>query len=148
MEVYIIMKKSMMNIDNFFGVILAILIIFELNVEQDMKMILNGPYGIAISLVLLVITFIFMNPIVGLLLLIYLYENVKMPEMLNMDVKEIKRSNVMNALNSALNHNENKKINEFDLELVNIKAPLIKVSENRNANFVPHYNDKLSFKSL
>ena len=70
MELYIIMKKSMMNIDNLFGLILAILIIFELNVENDMRVIPNSPYGIAISLVLIIVTFIFMNPIVGLLLYI------------------------------------------------------------------------------
>lgn len=141
------MKKSMMNIDNLFGLILAILIIFELNVENDMRVILNGPYGIAISLVLIIVTFIFMNPIVGLLLLIYLYENVKMPEMLNINMKELQKSRVMNALNSAVSH-KSQELDDFDHEMIKRKAPLIKVSENPNSNFVPHYNDKVSFMAV
>ena len=69
-----LMKKSkkMLTFDNVLGVILAVLIIFDLKVEKDLKNVLNSPAGMILSLALLAIIFVFMNPIVGLLFLIYL----------------------------------------------------------------------------
>ena len=69
-----IMNKSLkwLTLDNVIGLLLAILILGEFKVEQDIREILQSPPGMMIALSLLVIIFIFMNPIVGLLFFLYL----------------------------------------------------------------------------
>jgi hypothetical protein len=69
-----IKKCSLVSIDNLLGLILAILIIFQIRPKPQDSNILNNPLGIIGSLVLVAILFITLNPVVGLLALIYLYE--------------------------------------------------------------------------
>ena len=64
--------KLLFTLDNIVGLILAILIFFDFKVENDFKDVLNSPPGMILALVLLVVIFIFMNPIVGLLYIIYI----------------------------------------------------------------------------
>jgi predicted membrane protein len=70
-------KSSLVTIDNLLGLILAILIIFQIRPKPEDSNLLNSPVGIIISLVLVVILFITLNPVVGLLALIYLYEIIR-----------------------------------------------------------------------
>jgi hypothetical protein len=70
-------KCSLVTIDNLLGLILAILIIFQIRPSPEDSELLNNPVGIVISLVLVVILFITLHPIVGLLALIYLYEIIR-----------------------------------------------------------------------
>ena len=67
-------KCSLVTIDNLLGLILAILIIFQIRPKPEDSDLLNKPVGIIVSLVLVVILFVTLHPIVGLLALIYLYE--------------------------------------------------------------------------
>jgi predicted membrane protein len=69
-----IKKCSLVSIDNMMGLILAILIIFQIRPKSEDSNIINTPVGIIFSLVLVCILFITLNPVVGLLALIYLYE--------------------------------------------------------------------------
>jgi hypothetical protein len=69
-----IKKCSLVSIDNLLGLILAILIIFQIRPKPQDSNILNSPLGIIGSLVLVTILFLTLNPVVGLLALIYLYE--------------------------------------------------------------------------
>jgi len=69
-----IKKSSLASIDNLLGLILAILIIFQIRPNPEDSNVLNTPFGIIGSLVLVTILFITLNPVVGLLALIYLYE--------------------------------------------------------------------------
>ena len=67
-------KSSLVTIDNLLGLILAILIIFQIRPKPEDSNILNSPFAIIISLVVVVVLFMTLNPVVGLLALIYLYE--------------------------------------------------------------------------
>ena len=69
-----IKKSSLVSIDNLLGLILAILIIFQIRPNSEDSNVLNNPLGIVLSLVFVCILFITLNPVVGLLALIYLYE--------------------------------------------------------------------------
>ena len=69
-----IKKCSLVSIDNLLGLILAILIIFQIRPKPQDSNILNSPLGIIGALVLVTILFLTLNPVVGLLALIYLYE--------------------------------------------------------------------------
>jgi len=70
-------KSSLVTIDNLLGLILAILIIFQIRPKPEDSNLLNSPAGIVMSLVLVVILFVTLHPIVGLLALIYLYEIIR-----------------------------------------------------------------------
>ena len=100
-----------------------------------------------LALVLLVVIFIFMNPIVGLLYLIYIYECVKdtalHPSKFN--GSSIMKQNILNQLN---NNPERKREDSVDYEIINKMAPIVKKRENSNSIFVPHINDNILFEKL
>ena len=143
-----LMKKSkkMLTFDNVLGVILAVLIIFDLKVEKDLKNVLNSPAGMILSLALLAIIFVFMNPIVGLLFLIYLYECGKDDGLYPskyVNTQSAKQS-VMNVLNQSnlLTKSSGDKV---EIGVIQKMAPIIKKPENPNAVFGPHLNDPIAF---
>ena len=70
-------KNNLLSLENMLGLLLAILIVFDLKIERNIANVINSPSGIVLSLGLVVLLFIFMNPIIGLLFLIYVYETVK-----------------------------------------------------------------------
>ena len=139
--------KLLFTLDNIVGLILAILIFFDFKVENDFKDVLNSPPGMILALVLLVVIFIFMNPIVGLLYIIYIYECVKdtalHPSKFN--GSSIMKQNILNQLN---NNPERKREDSVDYEIINKMAPIVKKRENSNSIFVPHINDNISFEKL
>ena len=139
--------KLLFTLDNIVGLILAILIFFDFKVENDFKDVLNSPPGMILALVLLVVIFIFMNPIVGLLYIIYIYECVKdttlHPSKFN--GSSIMKQNILNQLN---NNPERKREDSVDYEIINKMAPIVKKRENTNSIFVPHINDNISFEKL
>jgi hypothetical protein len=51
-------KSSLVTIDNLLGLILAILIIFQIRPKPEDSNLLNSPAGIVMSLVLVVILFV------------------------------------------------------------------------------------------
>ena len=139
-------KQTFLSVDNLVGLVLALLIVFEYKFENDIRLLLNSPAGIAISLVLLFVMFIFLNPIVGLLFLIYLYENVKMDFVFNSSIsQENTKSSIMNRLN-ILGGEED--VNSVEKEVISKMAPIIKKRENPNVNFVPHVEEKASYSSI
>ena len=134
------MKQNKINkifsFENVLGLLLVILIIFELNVEHDIKLILNSPLGMVLSLIILVLLFIFINPIVGLLFLIYLYEVVNNKPLFNANSlfnEENKKINILNKLNLGNNNND-----KVELNVINKMAPIVKKMENFNSRFLPN----------
>lgn len=139
--------KVLLNFDNFIGLILIILIFFDFNIKDELKQIIITPAGMILSLVLLIVIFIFMNPIVGLLYIIYIYECVKdtplHPSKFNGG--SMMKQNILNNLND---NSEKKKDDNVDYEIINNMAPIVKKREKTNLKFVPHINDNISFEKL
>ena len=134
------MKQNKINkifsFENVLGLLLVILIIFELNVEHDIKLMLNSPLGMVLSLIILVLLFIFVNPIVGLLFLIYLYEIVSNKSLFNVNSlfnEENKKINILNKLNLGNNNND-----KVEIDVINKMAPIVKKMENINSRFLPN----------
>ena len=71
------MKKSVISFENILGLVFALLILFEFKFESGIRNMMNSHAGMILSFVVLILLFIYMNPIVGLLFLIVIYENVK-----------------------------------------------------------------------
>ena len=66
--------QKLLTLENVIGLLLAILIIFDLKVESSICRLINTNVGKIFSLVIIVLLFIFVHPIVGILFLIYLYQ--------------------------------------------------------------------------
>ena len=132
------MKKILkaVTLNNVVGFILAILIIFELKVESEMKRILNTPFGMVASLFMLLLIFIFLNPVVGILFLIYLYECVKGSDQYTSMYK--RSAEVMKNLNVNVEKRESDKV---ELNMIQKMAPIIKKSENANVVFVANSSE-------
>ena len=140
-------RNNLLSTENIIGLILAILIVFDLKVERNIANLINSPVGIVLSLVTLVVLFVFMNPIVGLLFLIYVYETVKYSSSFltqyTQPVENV-RKNIMNRLNLA---NEKSK-DDVEIKVIQKMAPLVRKSENSGVNFVPNTDKNLNFESL
>lgn len=142
--------KSLISFENLLGLVLAVLIVFDFKPEKDIQNVINSPPGMIISLVLLVVIFIFMNPIIGLLFLIFLYETVKTQGFLNPSIfsnSENTKSNFLNKLNLA-NDNDKMQRDSVEYEVINNMAPIVKKTENSGSVFVPHVNDTIAFNEL
>ena len=68
--------SGIMTLENIIGVLLAILILFDLKIEEPISKLLNTKVGIGMSLLIVLIMFYMMNPVVGILFLIYLYKTI------------------------------------------------------------------------
>ena len=66
--------KTVTIFENVLGIILAVLIIFKVLPNVSIAKMLNEPIYVILFLVFLVILFITLNPIVGILFLIYAYQ--------------------------------------------------------------------------
>ncbi len=139
--------NNLLSMENIVGLVLAILIVFDLKVERNIANLINSPVGIVLSLVTLVVLFVFLNPIVGLLFLIYVYETVKYSSSFltqyTQPVENV-RKNIMNRLNLA---NEASKDN-VEIKVIQKMAPIVKKSEKYGVNFVPNTDQKLKYESL
>ena len=140
-------KNNLMSLENILGLVLAILIVFDLKVERNIANVINSPVGIVLSLILVIILFILMNPIVGLLFLIYIYETVKYSSSFLHDyiqpVEKV-RTNVMNKLNLA---NEVDK-DEVEVKVIDKMAPIVNKGQHNNLEFVPHEEHGLKYNML
>jgi predicted membrane protein len=66
--------KTVTIFENLLGIILAVLIIFKILPSTSVSRMLNEPIYVILFLVFLVILFLTLNPIVGILFLIYAYQ--------------------------------------------------------------------------
>lgn len=130
-------KASMLSFENVLGLVLAILIVFDLKLERHIANVINTPVGIVLSLVLLVVMFVFLNPIVGLLFLIYVYETVKYSSSFLYEYTqpvENARKSLMNKLNLS---NVPLK-DDVEVRVIERMAPIVKKQEAFGVNFVPN----------
>lgn len=142
------MKKSkLLSLENMLGLLLAILIVFDLKIERNIANVINSPIGIVLSLVLVVLLFIFMNPIVGLLFLIYVYETVKYSnsflQTYTQPVEKVKK-NIMNKINLA---NEVSK-DEVEVKVIDKMAPIVNKGQHNYVDFVPHEGNNIKYNTL
>ena len=70
-------NSNLFNLENVVGVLLAILIIFDLSLEVPLSNALNTTLGMVSSFIIVIILFSTLNPIIGILFIIYLYQNYK-----------------------------------------------------------------------
>ena len=67
-------SSSLFTFENVVGLLLAILIIFDLKLEEPLCKLLNTNIGKIMSFIVIVLLFGFIHPIIGILFLIYIYQ--------------------------------------------------------------------------
>jgi len=111
------------SIDNIIGVLLAILIIFDLKIQKPIINLINTPIGIIFSILFIIILFVCLNPIIGILFLIYLFINIK-------EARNTNRNNVLQNLNPPQEM-------QVEEEVIMVKAPIKNQNKGNNVSFQP-----------
>ena len=114
--------QKLLTLENVIGLLLAILIIFDLKVESSICRLINTNVGKIFSLVIIVLLFIFVHPIVGILFLIYLYQ------CLNVNHNENTKLDILHKLNPP-------KTFQVEEEVILMKAPIKNQNQNNNVEF-------------
>ena len=114
---------KLFSIDNIVGVLLAILILFNLQIERPIINLMNTPIGLIFSLIFAIILFICLNPIIGILFLIYLFMNIK-------EARKTTRTNVLQDLNPPQQM-------QVEEEVILINAPIKNQNQGNNVSFQP-----------
>jgi len=112
------------------------LIVFDLKVEKKLSALLNSPLGILCSLLVVILMFIFLNPIVGILFLIYLYDTIQANE-LSTIIKDAK----MKAYNPP-------RQTELEEKVIRDREPIIHEGENNNITFQPFIPKDITIKHI
>lgn len=100
------------SIENFIGILLAVLILFDLKIEQPIINLLNTPIGIIFSIIFVIILFICLNPLIGILFLIYLFLNIQQSTNHNYN-----KTKIMERMNVPLN-------TQLEEDIIAMRAPL------------------------
>ena len=116
-------KSKLFSIDNIIGVLLAILIIFDLKIEIPIINLINTPIGIIFSLIFVIILFIYLNPIIGILFLIYIFINIK-------EAKKPSKNNILQNLNPPLEM-------QVEEEVILNNAPIKNQNKGNAVSFQP-----------
>ena len=117
------LKSKLFSIDNIIGVLLAVLIIFDLKIERPIINLINTPIGIIFSLIFVIILFIYLNPIIGILSLIYIFINLK-------EAKKTSKNNILQDLNPPQEM-------QVEEEVILVNAPIKNQNKGNNVSFQP-----------
>lgn len=133
--------------ENLLGFLLAVLIVFEFKVEENIRAFMNTVVGMVCCIVLVIYMFMFFNPLVAILFLVYFYENVRL-DGINSNMYDLNtRPNTMSTLQSSVENVVNKK-DVVEIETIKKMAPIIKKRENMTAIFKPNDYNKNTWTTL
>ena len=128
-------SSNIWTLETLIALILAILILFDIKIERQMRELINTPIGIVVSLLFTIILFISMHPIIGILFIIYLYDTIirtKNP------MDQTHKNNTLNLLNSDLNEIQ------VEEEIINDNAPIINKNKDNNVSYKPFLEKEYS----
>ena len=116
---------NLFSIENIIGILLAVLIVFNLKIEKPIVNIINTPIGIIFSLIFVVILFICLNPLIGILFLIYLFITIRQT-----DNYVTNKTNILQSLNPP-------RETQVEEEVILMKAPIKNQNQGANVSFKP-----------
>ena len=96
---------------------------FDLKIEKPILNLINSPIGIIFSIIFIIIIFICLNPIIGVLFLIYLFINIK-------EARNPNRNNVLQNLNPPQEM-------QVEEEIIFVNAPIKNQNKGNNVSFQP-----------
>jgi hypothetical protein len=116
-----------MTLENVIGVLLAILIIFDLKIEESICKVLNTPMGMVSSGIIVILLFIMLHPVIGILFLIYLYQCMQTNRLYN----EESKTKILKQLNPVYEQ-------QVEEQVILEKAPIKNQNRNNNVEFSPY----------
>jgi hypothetical protein len=116
--------------ENALGLILALLIVFQMLPSVSFSNMINNPFGIVISLILVVLLFVLMNPIVGFLFLIYLYEIIQRSNNFNKQIYPVSRNKELINMNSS-------QTTQLEENVIRSMAPIKNEFQGNNVSYTP-----------
>ena len=128
------MSSSLFSMENVLGLILAGLIIFQILPGLTFANMINNPIGIIISLILIVVLFVLMNPIVGFLMLIYLYEIIQSSNNYTKNIQPMNRNAELKKLNKTIHASQPRQLEE---DVIRNMAPIKNEFQGNNVSFDP-----------
>lgn len=120
-------STQILTLENVIGVLLAILIIFDLKVEEPICKLINTNVGKVMSLIVAVLLFAMVHPIVGILFVIYLYQCFSSVISHN----EVNKASMLEKLNPPL-------VLQVEEEVILNKAPIKNQNLNSNVEFASY----------
>jgi predicted membrane protein len=118
-------KNNFVNLENVIGLLLAVLIIFDLRLEEPLHNALNTKWGMIFSVIIVLILFGTVNPIIGILFIIYLYQNCSMK-----NYNEKKKDDILKKLNPP-------NVMQVEEEVILQRAPIVNQNQNKIVSFIP-----------
>jgi predicted membrane protein len=116
-------KYHLFSIDNIIGVLLAVLILFDLKIEKQIIDMINTPIGMIFTFIFIIILFICLNPIIGILFLIYLFIMFK-------DIMNPTKTNILKQMNPP-------QPMQVEEEVILSNAPIKNQNKGNNVSFQP-----------
>ncbi len=116
-----------MTLENVIGVLLAILIVFDLKIEESICKLLNTPMGMVSSGIIVVLLFIMLHPVIGILFLIYLYQCMQFNTLYN----EISKAKILQKLNPVYEQ-------QVEEQVILERAPIKNQNKHNNVEFSPY----------
>lgn len=138
--------KKMINADFVVAVLLAVLITFELKVEEDIRQFMNSALGLLVCSLGAVLMFIYLNPLVALLFIVYFYENVRHDNVRSGLYDKYTNKNVLDSLMKSSKISK-KKQDIVEIETIKKMAPIVQKRE-KMLSFKPNTYKKNLYKSL
>jgi len=126
--------NNFISFENIVGVLLAILIIFDLKLEEPICNLINTNAGKIVSFIIVILLFLYIHPIIGILFLIYLYQCINTT---NYTYSEQNKYQVLQQLNPPKTFNVEEEV------ILNV-APIKNQNQNNNVNFTDYLNNNLS----
>ena len=120
-------SSNLFTLENVVGILLAVLIIFDLKIEQPICNLIATPVGIVSSIIIAVLLFGILHPVIGILFLIYLYQCVQK----NSSYGERKKQNILQQLNEPSN-------TPVEESIILERAPIKNQNKNNNVTFTPN----------
>lgn len=117
-------STKLLTLENVIGVLLAILIIFDLKVEEPICKLINTNGGKVMSVIVAVLLFAMVHPIVGILFVIYVYQCVNSVISHN----EVNKASMLEKLNPP-------QVLQVEEEVILNKAPIKNQNLNSNVEF-------------
>jgi len=126
--------NNFISFENIVGVLLAILIIFDLKLEEPICNLINTNAGKIVSFIIVILLFLYIHPIIGILFLIYLYQCINTT---NYTYSEQNKYQVLQQLNPPKTFNVEEEV------ILNV-APIKNQNQNSNVNFSDYLNNNLT----
>lgn len=125
------MLEDFFTLETFIAICLGVLIVYDLKIDKSAKKLINTPLGMVVTLLFTLVVFIVLHPVIGILLVIYLWESLKDISFSDNDDK--KRTKIIKKLNEQ----EDDKLEE---DIIDKMAPIKNKNKSKSPSYVPYYD--------